>query len=115
MAKDPDEMRNLVNDPSYLDAKITLRKALYEQLANREGKHVIPYTQRLSIGSVRRNAEGTGAAPFPQEWLVAPNRFDRFEDILPDSPAKEKAREAGKALIPSPPLAEAMKQQATGK
>lgn len=115
LAKDPDEMHNLIDDPAYLQAKIDLRKALFEQLANREGRHVIPYTQRQSIGSVRRNRDGPGAAPFPDKWLVEPNRPDRFEDILPDSLAKEKARAAGTALIPSPPLAEAMRQQAGGK
>jgi arylsulfatase A-like enzyme len=115
VAKDPEEMTNLIDDPKYLNDKIELRKALFEQLANRDGKHVIPYTQRLSIGSVRRDKDGPGAAPFPNKWLVEPNRFDRFEDIIPDSAAKEKAREAGKALIPAPPLAEAMKQQAGGK
>ena len=115
LSKDPDEMTNLVDDPHYLQAKIDLRKALFDQLANTQGKHVIPYTQRLSIGSVRRNVNGTGAAPFPDKWRVEPNRFDRFEDIVPDSPAKEKAREAGKALLPTPPLAEAMKQQAQAK
>lgn len=115
LSKDPDEMTNLVDDPAYLQAKIDLREALFEQLANTQGKHVIPYTQRLSIGSVRRDVNGTGAAPFPAKWRVEPNRFDRFEDIIPDSLAKEKARAAGTALIPSPPLADAMKQQAQGK
>lgn len=104
VATDPDEMHNLVNDPKYLDDKIALRQALYEQLADRNGRHVIPYTQRLSIGAVRRNHDGTGAAPFPQQWLVDPNRLDRLDDILPDSPAKQAAHARGQAYRPTPVL-----------
>jgi arylsulfatase A-like enzyme len=102
VTKDPDEMRNLINDPAHLDAKIELRKALYEQLADRNGRHAIPYTQRLSIGSVRRNREGTGAAPYPDAWRVEPNRLDRLDDILPDSRAKQSAHDQGKPLMPLP-------------
>ncbi|AOH85238.1 acetylglucosamine-6-sulfatase [Sphingomonas panacis] len=102
VTKDPDEMHNLVNDPEYLADKIALRQAMYEQLADRSGHHVIPYTQRLSIGSVRRNRDGTGAAPFPQDWLVEPNRLDRLDDILPDSLAKAAAHASGQALRPMP-------------
>jgi arylsulfatase A-like enzyme len=102
VARDPDEMHNLVNDPKYLGDKIALRQALYQQLADRSGRHVIPYTQRLSIGTVRRNRDGTGAAPFPQEWLVEPNRLDRLDDILPDSRAKQAAHARGEAYRPTP-------------
>jgi arylsulfatase A-like enzyme len=102
VAKDPHEMRNLINDPVYLDAKIELRSALYQQLADRNGRHAIPYTQRLSIGSVRRNREGAGAAPFPNEWQVEPNRLDRLDDILPDSRAKQAAHDKGQPLQPTP-------------
>ncbi|MFC4311892.1 sulfatase [Steroidobacter flavus] len=102
VAKDPDEMRNLINDPAHLDAKIELRKALYEQLADRNGRHAIPYTQRLSIGSVRRNREGTGAAPYPESWQVEPNRLDRLDDVLPDSRAKQSAHDQGKPFMPLP-------------
>jgi arylsulfatase A-like enzyme len=112
LAKDPDEMRNLIDDPAYLQAKIDLRKALFEQMANRAGRHAIPYTQRTSIGSVRRDRNGPGAAPFPDKWLVEPNRFDRFEDLFADSPEKERARASGSALMRAPPLAETMRQQA---
>ena len=66
LAKDPNEMRNLVNDPAYLDAKIELRKALFDQLADRNGRHVIPYTQRLALGSVRRGEGGQLREAFQQ-------------------------------------------------
>lgn len=104
LSKDPDEMHNLVDDPAYLDAKVELRKALFDQLADRNGRHVIPYTQRLAIGSVRRNRAGTGSAPYPDKWLVEPNRLDRLDDVLPDSRAKEAAHARGAPLFPYPVL-----------
>lgn len=102
VAADPDEMHNLAEDPQYLQTKIEMRQALYDQLANRDGKHLIPYTQRLSTGAVRRDRSGTGAAPFPDQWLVEPNRQDRIDQILPDSKAKQAAHERGANLSPSP-------------
>lgn len=106
---DPTEMHNLADDPAHLADKITLRKALYQQLANRQGKHAIPFTERQSIGAVRRNVSGTGAAPFPQEWLVEPNRVDRLDDILPDSPAKQAAHQAGKPFVNMPTVDQQLK------
>lgn len=112
LAKDPNEMHNLIDDKAYLPLKIELRKALYEQLANHDGKHLIPYGMRQSTGTVRRNRNGTGAAPFPEKWLVEPNRNDRFDDIVPDSLAKQQAHDAGRPLVPSPPLREDIRNQA---
>ena len=102
VAADPGEMKNLADDPKYLEAKIELRKALYDQLANSQGKHVIPYTQRQSIGAVRRNRNGTGAAPFPDEWLVEPNREDRLDPIVNDSLAKQAVHQRGENFLPAP-------------
>jgi len=98
--KDPDEMHNLIDDPSYLQQKITLRKALFDQLADAQGRHAVPFTERFSRGVVRRGREGTGAAPFPDQWLVEPNRPDKFNDMLPDSEAKLKAEQEGKSMVP---------------
>jgi len=112
LSKDPTEMHNLVDDPAYFDAKIALRKALYEQLADSHGRHAIPYGMRQSTGSVRRNRNGTGAAPYPDKWLVEPNRTDRFDDIVPDTIAKLKAHEEGRPLVPSPPLKDDIRNQA---
>lgn len=75
---------------------------MYAQLADSNGRHVIPYTQRLSIGSIRRNRAGTGAAPFPDKWLVEPNRLDRLDDVLPDSQAKQAAHARGQPYRASP-------------
>lgn len=104
VAKDPAEMRNLINDPAYLDAKIELRRALFNKLADNEGRHVVPYTQRTAIGSVRRKIGGTDAAPFPQAWSVEPNRLDRLDDVLPDGRMKQKAHDAGRPFYSSPVL-----------
>ena len=107
---DPTEMTNLIDDPAHLSDKITLRAALFAELANRQGKHAIPYTARQSIGSVRRMRGGTGAAPFPAEWLVEPNRADRMDDIMPDSAAKGAAKAAGKPFVNSPTVDQQFKQ-----
>lgn len=106
LERDPDERTNLINDPAHLQTKIELRQALFEQLADREGRHAIPYGQRRAIGSVRRSRTGTGAAQFPDEWLVEPNRPDRLDDIMPDSPAKQKAKEEGRPFAPLARLGE---------
>jgi arylsulfatase A-like enzyme len=86
LEKDPDEMRNLIDDPAHLGAKVALRKALFTELANSEGRRAIPFTERTSRGVVRRDRNGTGAAPFPEAWLVEPNRPDKYNDMLPDKP-----------------------------
>jgi arylsulfatase A-like enzyme len=104
VAKDPGEMNNLVDDPAYVAAKVELRKALYQQLANREGRHVIPYTERTSIGSVRRRIGGTDAAPFPRQWFVEPDRPDRADDLVADSGFKQTLQGQGKAFLNMPVL-----------
>lgn len=115
LSKDPDEMHNLADDPAYLQAKVDLRRALYQQLADSRGRHVIPYGMRQSIGAVRRNRAGTGAAPYPDSWLAAPDAPDRYDDIFPDSLVKQKAHEAGKPLLPYAPLREDIRRNAEGR
>lgn len=100
LTKDPDEMVNRIDDPAYLDQKIELRKALFEQLANNAGRHDIPFTERTSRGIVRRNQAGPGAAEFPTQWRVEPNRADRLNDMLPDSREKLKAESEGRPYLP---------------
>ncbi len=90
LVNDPDEMHNLIDDPRHAIDKAVLRKALFDQLASINGRHVIPYTQRLSTGAVRRDRDGTGAAPFPDSWKVEPNRADKYRDILPPPPLPAK-------------------------
>jgi len=110
LASDPDEMHNLVDDPAWAARKQELRDALYRQLANREGQHMIPYMERQSIGAVRRRRGGTGAAPFPESWLIEPNPTDRFDDIIPDIPPKLRAHAEGRPFIVTPPLRQVIEE-----
>ena len=102
LAKDPDEMTNLIDDPAYLETKIDLRRRLFRSLANREGVHAVPFTERFSEGLVHRNADGPGPAAFPPQWIAPPNRPDRLNGIFPDSPKKAAADRAGQAYRPQP-------------
>ena len=105
LASDPDEIHNLIDDPARLQTKIALRQALFDQLADARGVHAVPYTARYSRGAVRRNRKGTGPAPFPDDWLVEPNRADRFDDIFPDSEAKLQAQREGRPFFRVPETA----------
>jgi Arylsulfatase A and related enzymes len=88
---DPDERHNLINDPAWLETKITLRKALFEQLANNQGQHVVPFTEKTSAGLVSRKIDGPKAADFPDDWYIEPNLPSKMNGLFPDSPAKVKA------------------------
>jgi arylsulfatase A-like enzyme len=98
---DPGEMHNLVDDAAYLTRKVELRNALFKELANRDGKHVIPYTGRLSGGAVLRSINtGIKTADFPAKWLREPNAPDRMNGLWPDSPAVKKADDEHRAAYP---------------
>ncbi len=103
LARDPGEMVNLVDDPAYLDRKVALRHALFQQLANRRGAHVVPYTEKMSSGLVNRNAAGPRAADFPAGWYVKPNLPSKMNGLFPDTPAKADATRAGRAYRPGAP------------
>lgn len=103
LARDPDERHNLIDDPAYADRKIALRHALFDQLTNAGGKHVVPYTERTSRGIVLRRQGGPHAADFPANWYVQPNLPGRMNDVFPDSAAKTAADDAGKAYFPRKP------------
>ena len=103
LGKDPDERHNLIDDPAYFGQRTTLRRALFEQMANRAGKHIVPYTERTSPGVVYRDQGGTRAADFPKGWYRQPNLPGRMNDIFPDSPAKTKADAEGKPYFPQKP------------
>lgn len=70
LSKDPNEMNNLIGDPAYRAKVNELREALYQQLGNSEGKHMIPYGQRRAVGNVQRHEGGIDAAPFPKQWSI---------------------------------------------
>ncbi|HUD31023.1 MAG TPA: sulfatase [Novosphingobium sp.] len=108
---DPDEMHNLITVPAWAEKRQELRLALYDQLANREGRHVVPYARRTAQGALRRGIDGPRAADFPAEWYIKPNPTDRFDPNLPDTPAKLKAQAEGRPMVYTPPLAEELKRQ----
>jgi len=103
LSKDPDEMTNLINDPTYLDRKNALRHALFAQLGNSQGKHVVPYTEKTSAGVVYRDKNGTHAADFPPEWYTAPNLPSKMNGLFPDTAAKLEADKKGESYRPSRP------------
>jgi arylsulfatase A-like enzyme len=111
LAADPDEMHNLADNPQYAPLKQELRLALYQQLANSDGEHMIPYGARLSTGAVRRRIGGAGAAPFPDSWHIEPNPTDRFDGVAPDGPAKWQAQAEGRPLTFTPPLPQVLEEQ----
>ena len=43
-------MHNLIDDPSQLQTKVALRKALFERLADAGGRHAVPFTAALLAG-----------------------------------------------------------------
>ena len=100
LSKDPNEMTNLINDPGYLTQKITLRKALFDQMANKSGQHVVPFTEKFSQGQVLRSVNAPHAADFPVEWLRPNNPVDASNGIFPDTPEKVEAEKAGRPYLP---------------
>lgn len=93
---DPREMHNLINDPEHLETVIELRAALYAGLADSEGEHKVPYSERLAPGLNLRDEDGPTAAPFPDQWKVEPNRPDRLYGIFPDTPLKQQRMQEGR-------------------
>jgi arylsulfatase A-like enzyme len=103
LGKDPEERHNLIDDPAYFDAKVALRKALFTQLANAKGQHVVPYTEKTSPGVVYRVETGAHAADFPAGWYRPADLPTKMNDIFPDSDAKTRANAEGKPYFPKKP------------
>ena len=85
---DPGETRNLIDDPAHLEVKVHLRRALYASLADRDGRHAIPFSEKFNQGAVFRHRNRSQAAEYPQKWLRGAGAADRWEHILPDGPTK---------------------------
>lgn len=99
--KDPDEKVNLVNDPTYLQTKVTLRTALFDQLANNKGEHVVPFTGRHSAGAALRLESGSRGADFPPEFYTKPNLPSRMNGIFPETTESVQATRDGRAYFPN--------------
>jgi arylsulfatase A-like enzyme len=72
VAKDPEEMHNLIDDPAYRSTAIEMEEQLYQNLANRDDKHMIPFGKWHGTGVVQRRIGGTDSAPMPKEWQIEP-------------------------------------------
>ncbi len=81
---DPQEMRNLIEDPSLLAVKVEMREKLYDLLTDNEGRHSVPYTEKFNQGAVLRNKDASKAAEFPDKWLRGDNAPDRTQYFKPD-------------------------------
>lgn len=101
LARDPLEEVNLIRDPAYYQQIITLREALYRQLAQQDGKPAVPFTQRLAEGMNLRDRKGPGASPFPAHWLVAPSESpSKYLGLFPDTPMKQRHMQEGSFYFP---------------
>jgi arylsulfatase A-like enzyme len=85
---DPEERKNLIEDPHLLDVKVALRAQLYDALADRQGRHAVPFTEKYNQGAVFRHADRSKAAVFPEKWLRRQDASDRWEHVVPDGPEK---------------------------
>ncbi|TPV61788.1 sulfatase [Aestuariibacter sp. GS-14] len=98
---DPNEMRNLIRDPKYASQLLPLRKALYNALRPADGsKPSVPFNAKLAEGMNLRNKDGLKAAPFPEWWLVEPNRTDVYMGVFPDTPLKLEKQRKGEFYFP---------------
>jgi len=100
LSKDPEEMHNLIDNPDYTNKVMELRVALYEELANSEGKHNVPFHARLAEGMNLRDKNGPKAAEFPKKWKVMPNSPDKYLGLFMDTPLKQKRVKEGKVYMP---------------
>lgn len=84
LQNDPREMHNLIEDPAFLDVRVRMREELFRRLANNDGAHVIPYTEKWGPGAHSRNRDGSPAAAFPPDWLKTPDDEGLREFMVPD-------------------------------
>lgn len=90
MRNDPREMNNLINDPKYTAIVGELRGRLFSRLENRDGEHIVPYTEKFSSGAVYRHGDRSKAAEFPDEWLREGDESDLREFMVPDAVRAER-------------------------
>lgn len=69
LRNDPREMVNIVDRPEHRARRIAMRRRVHELLADRQGRHLVPYTEKYSSGAVLRSRDGKPAGDFPKRWL----------------------------------------------
>ena len=101
LKNDPEEMHNLIRDPKYAHELLPLRQALYAALRPAgNSKPSVPFNARLAEGMNLRKKDGLKAAPFPDWWLVEPNRKDMYMGLFPDTPMKIDMQRKGEMYFP---------------
>ncbi|MFC4700659.1 sulfatase [Glaciecola siphonariae] len=93
---DPKEMNNLIEEPALLRTKVEMREKLFELLADNDGNHTVPYTEKYNSGAVLRNKVGAKAAEFPNKWLRGENAADRTQYFTPDRQLLERNEQEAK-------------------
>ena len=69
LSKDPGERVNLIHDEAYLKPLVERRAALYQALANEDGKRVVPFREKRAQGLRFRHAKGAEGAKFPASFV----------------------------------------------
>ena len=72
LENDPDETRNLINSAQHQTVALAMNKKLFSILDSTGGLYIPLNADRSLNQSNRRNAEGSGAAPFPAEMTKPP-------------------------------------------
>ncbi|MEZ5595682.1 MAG: sulfatase-like hydrolase/transferase [Pseudomonadales bacterium] len=88
LRRDPREASNLIEDPALLDVKVAMRRQLFAALADGDGRHSVPFTEKFNQGAVFRHRNRSKAARYPEKWLRDKNADDRWEHVIPDGPDK---------------------------
>ncbi|MGK0257025.1 MAG: arylsulfatase A-like enzyme [Candidatus Azotimanducaceae bacterium] len=82
---DPEENVNLIHDPAYVNELVTRRKALYQALANRQGRHAVPFSEKRAQGLRFRRRSGSETANFPESYLRDTDADDLTNGFRPPS------------------------------
>jgi arylsulfatase A-like enzyme len=85
LTADPEENVNLIHDPAYVNELVTRRKALYQALANRQGGHAVPFSEKRAEGLRFRRRSGSETANFPKSYLRDTDADDLTNGFRPPS------------------------------
>lgn len=66
---DPDERHNLIFDPAMAKVRNELRARLFDEIVNRRGDRVIPFSPKNRDGRIYRDRDGPEPGVFPDQWL----------------------------------------------
>ena len=69
---DPEETTNLIESEAHQEIIADLRRRLYAELENEDGRRTLPFEVKRKRGQVFRNVSRTEAAPFPPQFHREP-------------------------------------------